>query len=103
MFSSTGCILWIIFKKVCSRCAQLLLHPLPYLLEGEQERGGLLGDRAIPNKTNEPTLTMLIGLADGHELHWGKEEDCVICAPLLDEQVGKFLEASCGLLKHLNF
>ncbi len=98
-----GCILLIILKEVWSRRAYLLLHPLPCLQEGEQDRGRLPGDRAIPNKAGKPTLKMLGGLANGHELHWGVE-DSAVGTPLFDEQIGfKFLEASHGLLKHLNF
>jgi hypothetical protein len=93
----------IVLKEVWSHWAHLLLHPLPCLWEGEQDRGGLPGDRVIPNEANESTLKMLRCLADGHELHWGVE-DCAISAPFLNKQISfKFLEASHGLLKHLNF
>jgi hypothetical protein len=98
-----GCILLIVLKEVRFRRAHLLLHPLPCLQEGEQDRGGLPGDRAIPNESTESTLKMLRGLADDHEFHWGVE-DCAINAPFLYKQISfKFLEASRGLLKHLNF
>jgi hypothetical protein len=92
-----GCILSIVLEEVWSRRAHFLLHPLPCLQEGEQDRGGLPGDRAIPNKANESTLKMLRGLADGHKLYWGVE-DCAISPPFLNKPISfKFLEASRGL------